>query len=137
VGSGAVLRGSWGRVGGRRGREFRRRARVRTRRSTARAGRAKLKGRVHDTEREKRGRTNNDLAPGSAGPRDRERRGARAGEATSADRLAPVGRGRERERAWERKQQLTGGASLSGGAGARPGWAELGCFSFSLFLWIF
>jgi hypothetical protein len=44
-----------GRVGGRRGREFQRRARVRTRRSTAGAGRAKLRERVHDVEREKRG----------------------------------------------------------------------------------
>jgi hypothetical protein len=43
-----------GRVGGCRGREFRRRARVRTRRSTAEAGRAELTGRVHGTEREKR-----------------------------------------------------------------------------------
>jgi hypothetical protein len=49
------------------------------------------------------------------------------------------------------KPLLIGGTRLSGGAGARPGWAELGCwaafpFSFSLdfqipflflFLWIF
>jgi hypothetical protein len=41
-----------GRVGERRGQEFRRRARVRTRRSTARA---ELIGRVHGAEREKRG----------------------------------------------------------------------------------
>jgi hypothetical protein len=44
-----------GRVGGRRGREFRRCARVRTRRSMAGAGRAELIGRVHGVEREKRG----------------------------------------------------------------------------------
>jgi hypothetical protein len=137
VGSSGALRWSWGHVGGRRGREFRRRARVRTRRSTAMAGRAKLTERVHGAEREKRGRAGNGSAPGSAGPRDRERRGGRAGEATSADRLAPVGRGRERESAWERKQSLTGGASLSSGAGARPGWAELGCFSFFSFSLVF
>jgi hypothetical protein len=43
------------------------------------------------------------------------------GEVTGADRSAPAGRERERERegAWERKPPLTGGARLSGGAGAR------------------
>jgi hypothetical protein len=83
-----------GRVGGRRDREFRRCARVRTRRSTARAGRAELTGRVHGAEREK-GHVGNGSAPSSAGPRDRERRGARAGEATGADNSAPLGRERE------------------------------------------
>jgi hypothetical protein len=42
-----------GRVGGRRGREFRRRVRVRTRRSMAGARKAELTGRVHGAEREK------------------------------------------------------------------------------------
>jgi hypothetical protein len=42
-------------VGGRRGREIWRRARVRTRWSTTSAGRAKLTGRVHGAERERRG----------------------------------------------------------------------------------
>jgi hypothetical protein len=58
------------------------------------------------------------------------------GEATGADRSAPAGRERERESARERKPPLTGGACLSGGAGARPGWAELGrlgYFAFFLF----
>jgi hypothetical protein len=86
-------------VGGRRGRGFRRRARVRTRRSTARAGRAELTGRVHNTEREKRDARGNGSAPGEPGPRGRERRGTHAGEATGADRSAPAGRERERERA--------------------------------------
>jgi hypothetical protein len=48
-----------------------------------------------------------------------------------ADRLAPLGSEREREGARERELPLTGGVRLSGGAGARPGWAELGwlgCF---------
>jgi hypothetical protein len=50
------------------------------------------------------------------------------GETTGADRSALAGRerARERESAGERKLQLTGGSHLSGGAGARPGWAELG-----------
>jgi hypothetical protein len=59
------------------------------------------------------------------------------GETTVADRSAPAGRERERESAWERKLPLTGGSHLSGGAGARAGYAELGCcadfpFPFSL-----
>jgi hypothetical protein len=43
---------------------------------------------------------------------------------------------REREGAHERELPLTGGVRLSGGAGARPGWADLGrlgCFPFSFF----
>jgi hypothetical protein len=90
------------------------------------------------------------------GPRCRERKGgmwamaqrvaARAHETereegrARAKQLAPTGRlqraqgERERESVRERKQPLTGGAHLSGGAGARPGWAELGCFSFFFFL---
>jgi hypothetical protein len=59
---------------------------------------------------------------------------------TGADRLAPLGSKREREGACERELPLTGGVRLSGGAGARPGWAELGrlgCFLLFLFLWIY
>jgi hypothetical protein len=40
----------------------------------------------------------------------------------------------------EKELLLTGGVCLSGGAGARLSWAELGWFgllSLSLFLWIF
>jgi hypothetical protein len=71
---------------------------VRTRRSTTGAGRAELTGRVHGAEREKRGARGNDSAPGRTGPRDKERRGTRAVEATGADRSALAGRERERER---------------------------------------
>jgi hypothetical protein len=53
-------------------------------------------------EREKRGARGNDSVPGRTGPRDRERRGTRAGEATGTNRSAPAGRGRERERAGEK-----------------------------------
>jgi hypothetical protein len=66
--------------------------------STASAGRAELIGRVHGAEREKRDARGNDSALGEPGPRDREREGTHAGEATGADRLAPAGRERERER---------------------------------------
>jgi hypothetical protein len=53
---------------------------------------------------------------------------------TGADRLAPLGSEREREDARERELPLIGGVRLSGGAGARPGWAGWAafCFSFSL-----
>jgi hypothetical protein len=91
-----------GRVGRRRGREIRRRARVRTRWSTTSVGRAELTGRVHDAEREKMDARGNESAPGKPGPRGRERRGMRAGEATGADRSAPAGRERERERGGEK-----------------------------------
>jgi hypothetical protein len=101
-------------VGGRRGRETRRRARVRTRRSTASTEGPELTGLAHDADREKRVREGNGSATGSAGPRNRERESARAKE-IGADRLAPVGRGRERG------LLLIGGVRLSGGAGARPG----------------
>jgi hypothetical protein len=53
---------------------------------------------------------------------ERERGSARAKE-TGADRLAPLGSEREREGALEGELSLTGGVHLSGGAGARPGWA--------------
>jgi hypothetical protein len=134
-----MMRGSeWVRVGGCRGREFRRRARVRMHRSTARAGRAELTGRVHgaEREREKRGAwaTTQRLAK-RACEIEREEGCARAKQ------LAPTGRPQraesERERARERKPPLTGGSHLSGGAGARarglagPSWAAFP-FSFSL-----
>jgi hypothetical protein len=90
-------------VGGRRGQEIRRCARVRTRWSTASAGRAELTGRVHDAKREKRDARGNGSAPGEPGPRGRERRGTRAGEATDTDRSAPTGTERERERAHGRE----------------------------------
>ena len=48
----------------------------------------------------------------------------RVSEGTSADKLAPPGRGRERERVRGRRLALTGGAHLSGEAGVRA--AQLG-----------
>jgi hypothetical protein len=51
--------------------------------------------------------------------------GARA-KATGADRPTPLGRGRGEESARGMKPPVTGGAHLSGGAGARPHWAGLG-----------
>jgi hypothetical protein len=77
----------------------------------------------------------NDSATGEPGPRDRERRGA------WAKKLVPTGLPQraesERGSAREGELPLIGGSHLSGGAGARPGWAEfvrLGCISFLFFL---
>jgi hypothetical protein len=121
-----------GRVGGRRGRETWRRARVRTRRSTTRAGKAELTKQAHDVEREKGTHGGNGSATGEPGPRDtqRERGSARVKE-TGADRLVPAGRERERERARERgtaADRWSPPVRRHGRAGARPGWAGLGCF---------
>jgi hypothetical protein len=71
----------------------------------------------------------------------RERVSAR-GRKTGADRLAPLGSERERERTREGELPLTGGVRLSDGAGARArGLAGLsgptGPLSLFLFLWIF
>jgi hypothetical protein len=62
------------------------------------------------------------LGTGEPGPRDRERESELAKE-TGADRLAPLGSEPPREGAHEGEPPLTGGVRLSGGAGARPGWA--------------
>jgi hypothetical protein len=80
----------------------------------------------------------------------RQRERERAGKKTGADRLAPLGSERVREGTREGELPLTGGVRLSGGAGARPGWAcwaGLGCFllfffsefsnSFSIFFYRF
>jgi hypothetical protein len=83
--------------------------------------------------RERRGAWDNGSAPGRTGPRDRERRGTRAGEATGADRSAPLGSEREEGKGARDRLPLTGGTRLSGAAGARPGWAGLGCFPFFFF----
>jgi hypothetical protein len=132
-----------GRVGGRRGRETRhhgretqRRARVRTRGSTARAGKAELTRQAHDAERKKGDARGQRLDTGEPGPRDRER-GSALVKKTGADRLAPLGSEREREGAREGELPLTGGVRLSGGTGARPGWAywaDWAAFSFSFSL---
>jgi hypothetical protein len=92
-------------VGGRRGREIRRRARVRTCWSTASAGWPEPTGMVHDAEREKRDARGNGSAPGEPGSRDSEREGTRVGKAAGADRSAPTGRERERERASGRESR--------------------------------
>jgi hypothetical protein len=92
-------------------------------------GGANLTGQAHDTEREKgtRGATAQQLANRA---HEAEREEGHGGEETSAARLAPLGSERERG------LPLTGGVRQSGGAGARPGWAELGrlgCISFFFF----
>jgi hypothetical protein len=86
---------------------------VRTRRSTASTEGAKLTGQAHGAEREKgtRGATTQQLANRA---REAERGEGRAGGRVVADRRV----------------------RLSSGAGARPGWAELGrlgCFLFFFF----
>jgi hypothetical protein len=96
-------------------------------------------GLAHGAEREKRDARGNGSTTGDPGPRDRERGNARVQE-TGADRSVPLGCGRKRERVPERELPLTGRVRLSGGAGTRPGWAELGWFgllSLFLFIWIF
>jgi hypothetical protein len=67
------------------------------RQSTASVERVKLTGLAHDAQREKRDARGNGSRTGDPGPRDRERE--RAGEVTGADRSAPLGSERERERA--------------------------------------
>jgi hypothetical protein len=86
-------------VGGHRGQEIRRRARVRTRRSTASTEGVELTGLAHGAEREEgtRGATAWRLVNRA---RETERGSAQAKE-TGADRLAPAGRERERERVGE------------------------------------
>jgi hypothetical protein len=79
---------------------------------------------AHNAEREERGAWGNSSATGKPGPHEREReRGSAQVKKTGADRLAPLGSEREREGAREGELPLTGGVRLSGGAGARPGWA--------------
>jgi hypothetical protein len=84
-----------------------------------------MTGQAHSAENEKgtRGAMAQQLANRA---REAEREEGRVGEETGADRSAPLGSERERESAQERGLPLTGGVRLSGGAGARPGWAELG-----------
>jgi hypothetical protein len=90
-----------------------------------RARRAELTGWAHSAEKEKgtRGATAQQLANRA---REAEREEGRASEETGADRSTPLGSEREREGTREEELPLTGGVRLSGGAGARPGWAELG-----------
>jgi hypothetical protein len=58
-----------------------------------------------------------------SGPARQRERGSVWAKETGADRSAPLGSERERERAREGELPLTGGVRLLGGAGARPGWA--------------
>jgi hypothetical protein len=113
---------------------------VRTRRSTAGQGRAELTGRVHGAERERKGAHGATTKCLATRAREAEREEGRGGGNNWRRQVGPSGqRASERESAGERKLQLTGGSHLSGGAGARPGWAELGlagllgCFSFFFF----
>jgi hypothetical protein len=70
------------------------------------------------TQREKRDTRGQWLGTGEPGPRDREReRESERAKETGADRLAPLGSEREREGVHE------GELPLTGGAGARLGWA--------------
>jgi hypothetical protein len=87
--------------------------RRRERKEGTRATAHRLAARAHETEREEGRARAKQLVPTgwpqrAEGERERER---------------------ERESVRERKQPLTGRASLSGGVGARPGWAELGCWA--------
>jgi hypothetical protein len=75
---------------------------VRTCWSTASAKGAELIGQAHGAEREERGARGNDSATGDPGPRDRERGSERVKE-TGADKSAPLGNERERERARARE----------------------------------
>jgi hypothetical protein len=69
------------------GRGSRLRARVHARWSTAGAERAKLTGKAHGIERERRGAWGNSSTSGRTGPRGREGRGARGG---GGEQLAPT-----------------------------------------------
>ena len=85
------------------------------------------------------GRSGQRLSNWRTGPA-RQREEKRASEEIGTDRSAPLGSEREREGAREREMSLIGGVRLLGGAGAQPGWAELGWFGLLspfLFLWIF
>jgi hypothetical protein len=68
--------------------------------------------------------------------RERESVGGGVGRKTGADRSTPLGSERGREGAREGELPLTSGVRLLDGAGAWPGWADLGwlgCFIFSFF----
>jgi hypothetical protein len=75
---------------------------------------------------------------GEPGPQGRERREARRGK-----QLVPTGWPHQAERERERERGRAGEEAAAdrwippirrrGHAGARPGWAELGCFSFFFF----
>jgi hypothetical protein len=96
--------------------------------STVSAERAEVTGLAHGAEREKRDAQGNGSTTGDPDPQDKERDRERAGEVTGADRSAPLGSEREREResagvrgsAADRR-----GSPVRGGrrTGTRPSWA--------------
>jgi hypothetical protein len=94
------------------------------RRSTASAKKAELTRQAHGAEREKRTRGGNGSALANWA-HETERESERVKE-TGADRSALLGSEREREGTHEGEPPLIGGVRPSGGAGARPGWADLG-----------
>jgi hypothetical protein len=93
----ASLKKELGRVGGRRGRGFRRRARVRARWSTVGVGREELTGEAHGAEREREdGRAGATARRLARQARKAEREEGRTGEETGADSLDLLGREGER-----------------------------------------
>jgi hypothetical protein len=100
------------------------------------AGRAELTGKAHGAEREgARGATARRLAERA---HEAEREEGSRGEATGADKLAPLGREREGEtcEAEPAANKWRPPVRRHGRAGMRPGWAELGrlgCFAFFFF----
>jgi hypothetical protein len=98
------------------------------------AGRAELTGKAHGVEREReKGSAGQRLGVWQNGPaRQRGKRGAQ-GESNWRRQVGPTGQREGGGKRAGQKPPLTGGANLSGGAGARTGWAELGrlgCFAF-------
>jgi hypothetical protein len=83
-----------------------------------RAERAELTGLAHGTEREKRDARGNGSTNGDPGPRNRERKGERAGEGNRRRQIGPTGQ-RESEGEWALGVAPTSGARLSGREGAR------------------
>jgi hypothetical protein len=109
-------------------------ARVGPRRGT---GKAELTGQSLDAARGSGRAEGTARCADEVGPRGRDRKRARErGQPVPTTQPHWAERGRERESERGRKPPLTGGTHFSGGAGTRPGWAELGqlgCFGFFYF----